>query len=113
MKKVVSFFLVLGICLNLFSVITVFAYEDGDWQFWNIESVEGDLSENWKVKLEEEFRFGNNMEGLYYHHTDGGLTYKLADWFYLCLNYQHIYEKKKTEWKQENIPHINGTIKWK
>ncbi|MBO8152426.1 MAG: DUF2490 domain-containing protein [Candidatus Marinimicrobia bacterium] len=103
----------LGICFSLFIVMTAFAYEDGDWQFWNTESVEGNLVENWKVKLEEEFRFGDNIGEFYYHHTDGSLTYKLTNWFHLSLSYRQIYENKDEEWKEENRPHVNGTFKWK
>ena len=98
------------ICLGVL-VATESTAEDGDWQLWNTESAEGNLAEDWKVKLEEEFRFGDNMEELYYHHTDGGLTYKLTDLFSLGLNYRQIFEKKKDEWKEEKRPHINGTIK--
>ncbi|KAF0119200.1 MAG: hypothetical protein FD151_2052, partial [bacterium] len=36
----------------------IFAYDDGDWQYWNTESIEGNISDRWKIKLEEEFRFG-------------------------------------------------------
>jgi hypothetical protein len=92
-------------------MITAFAY--GDWQFWNTESIEGSLAENWKVKLEEEFRFGDNMGKFYYHHTDGSLTYKLTNWFHLGLNYRQIYEKKNGKWQEETRPHINVTLKWK
>jgi hypothetical protein len=93
--------------------MTAFAYEDGDWQCWNTESIEGNLTENWKIKLEEEFRFGDKMGQLYYHHTDCGLTSRLTDWFYLGLNYRQIYEKKKGKWKEENRPHANGIFKRK
>jgi hypothetical protein len=103
----------LAICFSLFMVMTAFAYEDGDWQFWNNESIEGNIAENWRVKLEEEFRFGDTMGEFYYHHTDGGLIYRLIDWFYIGLNYRQIYEKKKGEWKRGNRPHMSGIFKWK
>jgi len=93
-------------------MISAFAHEDGDWQFWNTESIEGSLAENWKIKLEEEFRFGDNMRELYYHHTDGGLTHKLTDYFRLGLNYRQVYEKNNGEWEEENRPHINGILRW-
>lgn len=111
MKKLIT--IGLGIYLGLSSVITAFAYEDGDWQFWNTEGIEGNIVEHGKVTLAEEFRFGGNMGELYYHHTDGGLTYKLSDGLHLGLNYRQIYEKKKGEWKEGKRPHINGTIEWK
>ena len=85
---------VLGICLGLSIMTSTFAYEDGDWQFWNTESIEGNLAENCKVKLEEEFRFGDNIGELYYHHTDGGLSYKVTDGLSLGLNHRQIYKRK-------------------
>ncbi|HIE05491.1 MAG TPA: DUF2490 domain-containing protein [bacterium (Candidatus Stahlbacteria)] len=100
-----------GACFGLLMVITVLAF--GDWQFWNTESIEGKLAENWKVKLEEEFRFTDGIKEFYYHHTDGSLTYRLTDWFYPGLNYRQIYEKKDGEWEEEKRPHFSGTFKWK
>lgn len=111
MKKFIIIGLSVGFVLS--KVMTAFAYEDGDWQFWNTESIEGNLSENLKVKLEEEFRSGDNIGEFYYHHTDVGLIHRLTDWFYIGLNYRQIYEKKEGEWKEENRPHINGIFKWK
>jgi hypothetical protein len=91
----------------------VFATQDGDSQLWNTESIEGALAEDWGVKLEEEFRIGDDMEELYYHHTDAGLTYKLTDLFLLGLNYRQIFEKRNGEFKEENRLHVNATIKWR
>ena len=71
------------------------------------------INKDWKIKIEEEFRFGDSIGEFYYHHTDGGLSSRLKYWFYIGLNYRQIYEKKNGEWKEENRPHINGTFKWK
>jgi len=107
------FIVIFGILMTLFISTPEFAHDDGDWQFWNIESIEGKLNKGWKVKLEEEFHFGDSMEELYYHHTDLGLTYKLIYWFSLGIAFRQIYEKNSGEWKEENRPHISGTFKWK
>lgn len=103
----------LGVFWGLFMAVTAFAYGDGDWQLWITGDMEGKPSEKWKVKVEEEFRYGSNLKEFYYQHTDCGLTRKLTDWFNLGLNYRQIYEKKEGVWQQENRPHINGTFKWK
>jgi hypothetical protein len=89
-----------------------FAYDNGDWQYWNTESIEGNINEKWKIKLEEEFRFGDEAGEFYYHHSDLGLSYKCYEWLKLGLNYRQVYEKKNRDWKQENRPHLNGTVKW-
>lgn len=91
----------------------VFAYDDGDFQYWNTESVSwktGDL----KLGLEEEFRLGDDAGNLYYNHTDLSAAYSgLADWFTLGINYRHILEDKDSDWKKENRPHLNATVKFK
>ncbi len=91
----------------------VFANDNGDSQLWNTESIEGALAEDWGVKLEEEFRIGDDMEQLCYHHTDCGLTYKLTDSFLLGFNYRQIFERKNGEFEEENRPHVSATIKWR
>jgi hypothetical protein len=84
-----------------------------DWQFWNSYSVEGEIARGWKVKVEEELKFNDDISRLMLHQTDIGFTYALAEWLDAGLHYRQIYEKKAGEWKEENRPHVNGTFKWK
>ncbi len=111
MKKSV----LLGIVLfcGLFSIKTVQAFQTTDQQLWNTESIEGGLSPGVKVKMEAEFRFGDNVSQLYYNHTDAGLAFKLSDLLSIGLNYRQIYEKKKDLLVEENRPHVNATLKGK
>jgi len=107
--------LVLLSCILFFSLffeIDAFAFEDGDWQYWNTESVKAQLSKNSEFKMETEFRFGNNVSKFYYHHSDLGLLYKTSRWLTLGLNYRQIYQKKNSIWETENRPHFNGILKW-
>ncbi len=90
-----------------------FASEDGDWQFWSSGSIEGDLTNSWKLKLEEQFRLGDRMADLYYRYTDIGATWKAVPWFNLGWNYGHLYQKKNGVWKEENRPHVSGTLIWR
>jgi len=93
---------------------TAFAFDDNDTQYWNTESISWRFGEGWGAKIEEEFRFGDDAQNFYYQHSDFGFTCSgLADWFILGANYRQIFEKKKGIWKQENRPHINGTVKFK
>ncbi|NIM99828.1 MAG: DUF2490 domain-containing protein [candidate division Zixibacteria bacterium] len=106
--------LIIGLIIFFGRLTTgVFANENGDWQLWNTESIEGALAEDWQVKLEEEFRIGDDVQELYYHHADGGLTYKLTGLFLLGFNYRQIFEKRSGEFEEENRPHVNATIKWR
>jgi hypothetical protein len=90
-----------------------FAFDDGDFQYWNAETISWKINEEWKAKLEEEFRFGDDAGILYYQHSDLGVTYTgLAKWLDVGVNYRHVFEEKDHKWKQENRPHFNGSFKW-
>jgi len=93
---------------------TCYAFDDGDFQYWNAESISKKISDDWIVSLEQEFRWGDNANNSYYNHSDLGVTYSgIAKWLDLGLNYRHIHEKKNDRWKVENRPHLNATAKWK
>ena len=91
-----------------------FAAEDSDFEYWNTESLSLKISDGLSIKLEEEFRLRENGGNLYYQHSDLGFSYSgLADWLDLGTNYRQVFEKKNGEWKEENRPHLNATLKWK
>jgi hypothetical protein len=90
-----------------------YAFDDADFQYWNTESLSWKVNKDWKISLDEEFRFGDDAEDLYYQHSDLGLTYSgIAEWLELGLNYRHIFEEKSSKWKVENRPHLNAAFKW-
>lgn len=90
-----------------------FAFDDGDFQYWNNESFSWKLNKYWKATLEEEFRFGDGGSDFYYQYTDAGVYYSgLASWLDVGFNYRHILEESKSSWKHENRPHLNATIKF-
>ena len=102
----------LSIFLGLSVALPVFAFEDGDLQLWNTNSIKTKLNKSLKIKVEEELRFGDNISELYYTHTDGGLTYGVNDNLDLGINYRQVFVKIKGEWKEEYRPHANATLKW-
>ena len=110
MKKstaAVDFFLTIFLCNS-------YAFDDGDFQYWNSESVSVKINKDWKIGLEEEWRFGDDTGDFYYQHSDLGLVYSgFADWLDLGMNYRHIFEKKNSKWRVENRPHLSATFKWK
>jgi len=101
----------------LTSVISIFnchAFDDGDFQCWNNAVISWKANKDWRITLDEEFRFGDDGNSFYYRHSDLGLTYSgFAEWVDIGINYRHIFEKKSTGWKEENRPHLNATLKWK
>ncbi|MBC8184076.1 DUF2490 domain-containing protein [candidate division KSB1 bacterium] len=104
---------IFGITLILFIFNSILiSQEDGDGQLWNTNRIGIKLSTNWKIELEEEFRFGSQASDMYYHHTDGYLAYKLIEWFEVGASYRQIFELKNENWQREDRPHLNGTFKW-
>ncbi|MFQ5870283.1 MAG: DUF2490 domain-containing protein [Candidatus Zixiibacteriota bacterium] len=91
---------------------SISAYDDGDWQYWNREGVEGSITDDLKAKMEVEFRFGDNMGELYYQHSELALSHRCTGWLTFTVNYRQIYEKKGEVWKQENRPHLNAILRW-
>lgn len=91
-----------------------FAFDDGDFQYWNTESISWKVNENWKAQFEAEFRYGDDASNFYYQHSDLGFIYSgLAEWIDLGFNYRQIFEEKSSIWRYENVPHLNATVKWK
>jgi hypothetical protein len=96
----------------LIMAMNSFAYDDGDFQYWNNENVTWEINKEWKAKLEEEFRFGDDASDFYYQHTDLGFTYSgFVEWVDVGLNYRGIFEEKSKDWKYENRPHLNLKLK--
>jgi hypothetical protein len=90
-----------------------FAFNNRDFQYWNTESLSYKINKDWKIGVEEELRFGDNVNDFYYEHTDAGITYLgLAEWIDLGINYRLIFEEKKGNWQYENRPHGNVTLKY-
>jgi len=101
--------------LILFSGVC-FGFDDGDFQYWSTAKVSFDLNKDWKMDFSEEFRFGDDGGELYHYFSDLGFTYRsLADWIDLGFNFRLVEERadSASEWKQENRPHLNVTLKGK
>lgn len=112
MRKIL--FSILVLCLPVLG----FAYDDGDWQYWNTEGIKGDLTEKLGASLDVDFRWGDNASEYYYQATQLGLGYEVCDWFEIGPAYRETFTldtKTKTEddWFSEHRPMLNGTIKWK
>lgn len=106
-RYIITFILILS-----FSV-SALAFENGDFQYWNSESLTWKVNKDWSASLEEEFRFGDNSGTLYYQHSDLGATYSgLAKWLDIGINYRQIFDIKKDNWDIEHRPHLNGTVKF-
>lgn len=103
-------FLAVGLVMAVSGM--VYAYDDGDFQVWNTENQEFKVNKELKITTEEEFRWGNDASDFYYHHYDAGFVYGVNKNLDLGVNYRQVYEKKSGDFKEENRPYINGTLKF-
>ena len=93
-------------------MISWFKLDNLSEHYWNNENVAWKINEDWKVKWEDEFRFGDDASDFYYQHTDVGVTYSgLAEWLDVGANYRGIFEEKSKDWQYENRPHLNLKLK--
>lgn len=114
-SKIATCCFALLVCVGFLSV-SCFAFDDDDFQWWTSAGASFDINKDWKCAFEDEFRLGDDAGEFYYHHSDLGFVYgSLADWIDLGFNYRQIFERTDSEgeWKQENRPHLNVTLKGK
>jgi hypothetical protein len=96
----------------LINISFLYAFDNDDFQFWYTQNEEFRISEDFKLNLEEELRFGDNANHLYYHHHDLGFLFNLKNQN-LGFGYRHIYEEKRNKFKIENEPYIIYGYKFK
>jgi hypothetical protein len=87
---------------------------DGKFRIWTTFKASSDINKDFRLDVEEEFRWGDNASEHYYSHTDVGITYKnIADWLDVGINYRYAEARKgsSSPWKVEHRPHLNATIK--
>lgn len=90
--------------------LSAYAYDDGDWQFWNTDGVEYKLSDKVKLSADAEVYFGDDMTDFYYWHVQPGACVTIAPWLEAGVNYRYLEEKKNGEWMTENRPAMFGTL---
>jgi hypothetical protein len=104
--------IVLVMALLLIVTAMVYAYDDGDFQVWNTDVEEFKINDNSKMTIEEEFRWGDNIDEFYYHHYDAGFFYTLEKYLNIGGGYRYIYELKKGRFKPERAPYATATLLW-
>jgi hypothetical protein len=90
--------------------------EDGDFQYWNTEAIEGKINDKWKAYMEAEFRFGDDASEFYYQHTHLEILYAWLEWLEVGLAYRQVWELDDPEtdlWFTEYRPMFNATLKHK
>lgn len=100
--------------LGILMAVNAYGYQEGDFQIWHTEGQEIALVKGAKVSFEQEFRYWNNADELYYQHYDFGLVLSPNKFFDLGLFYRQIYERRKAKgtFMPEEVPNINATVKF-
>jgi len=68
----------------------------GDLEQWTSVGISKKLGKNWKLSLDQEFRFTNNISQFDIYFTDFGVDYKLNKHFSLGANYR-FYQNKNSD----------------
>lgn len=94
--------------VSLFSIVNLYAYDDGDFQVWNTDVEQIQLKQDLKLVFEQEFRWGNNANEFYYQHYDIGLDYALNKTFSVGGGYRQIYARtaRSKPWQAESDPYL-------
>jgi hypothetical protein len=101
---------VAAIALILFTAGRAYGYENGDFQIWNTDAEEFNIVKDFKLALEEEFRWGADASEFYYQHYDAGLFYASNKYLSFGGGYRQIYEFSKGKFKPEYAPYVTATL---
>lgn len=91
--------------------------EDGDFQFFHDDVIEGKMNDFWKASVETEYWVGDSASKLYKQETLFLLGYKVNDWLDIAGGYRQVFEfwtqKDPQAWFTEYRPTFDGTLKYK
>jgi len=84
-----------------------------NFEYWNSESASLKFHEDFKLKIDQEFRFATNGKGFYREHTDFGLMYGgLSKYLDVGVNYRIVLEKNsKKSWLGQNRVYFQAKLK--
>ncbi len=102
--------MVLGFCL-----IKSYAQETivtGDLEQWTSIGLSKKINKHWKISLDQEFRFINNMSQFNIYFSDLGVDYKINKYFSLGANYR-FYQNKTSEGIFKTQQRLSADVKYK
>ncbi|MCX5714870.1 MAG: DUF2490 domain-containing protein [Candidatus Omnitrophica bacterium] len=88
------------------------AYDDGDLQVWNTDTEEFNINKDSKIALEEEFRWGDNVDQFYYHHYDASCFHSINKYLSIGGGYRQVFELKKGKFMAEDEPYLAASLLW-
>jgi len=85
--------------------------EPDDWQLWSSGRFQAHLAQRWKVTLEQQFRFQQNMSDLTYRYSDVGIVWQTTSWLETGFHLAQLCQESGSDWKGEHRPFVDGTLK--
>jgi hypothetical protein len=104
--KIISLFLA---AVFLLCTASAYAYKDNDFQVWNTDVQEFQVTSKVKIALEEEFRWGGSAKDFYYQHYDLGFFFNLRKDLTAGGGYRHVLSKSRDKFLVENEPYLSLT----
>ena len=92
--------------------VNAYAYDNGDFQIWNTDYQNVDVTRDVKLTMEQEFRFGENASEFYYQHYEWGAVFGFDKMLDIALCYRLVFDKYKHKWREEDQPSVNATLKF-
>lgn len=92
--------------VSLFAMTLPTLSADADWQLWNVEGIDIKLSPNVVCRLEEGFRYRNDLKEFYYQYSDPGMTIRLAPWLRAGGVFRLGFTKSANTWLWELRPYV-------
>jgi len=104
--------LFLVVCLFILSVSNAYAYDNHDFQVWNIENQEMIVGKKSKIAFEQEFRWENNANDFSYQHYDVGYIHLFNDYFNFGGGYRYILQKSSDKFREGSMPYLVAFLFW-
>ena len=88
------------------------AYGADDWAFWQDANVNVQITDDLKLKLNQEAKFRDDFSEYFYIHSDVKLMYRLFSWMDVGASFRHIEEKGTSgDWENEERPYVEMALK--
>jgi len=99
--------------LNGIAGTSLYAFKNGDIQYWPRVGMQGKLNNRFAVNLEQEFRIGGQIGDFYFSQTDFGIRMKLTSWLDCSVHFRSVFSESSDKWIMEERPHFNFIFTWK
>jgi hypothetical protein len=98
--------------LALSPAASVYAEDEGDFEYWAKASFVIPIDEQWDFVFAQKFSFDEDGRHLDNHQADFQFCYGgLADWLDIGIGYKQLFEKAGDDWQKERRPLFNVSVR--